>query len=349
MKKVKKIIRFFIIIFAVILIAVLAAASGMVYLNSPADRNQADRNQVFIIDHGENLSNIARSLKTREFIRAAFFLKLLSKFNNTEKEYKAGYYKIKPGSTTIDIMELLTSGRQEQVKVTFPEGWTIKKIALHLQGKGIIKAADFIAAAHSKKILKEFNIPSDTAEGYLYPDTYFFPKEFSAQVVVEIMIKQFFKVLEKIEPQYKKMSNVDLHNKIILASIVEREYRIESEAPLIASVFYNRLRRNIGLESCATLEYIITEIEGKKHPKYITLADKKIKSLFNTYMWAGLPPAPISNPGVVAIDAAFHPAKTDYWYFVLKNVKTGEHYFSRSLKEHNKAKHIYLKKVYAGS
>ncbi len=349
MKKVKKIIRVFMVIFAAVLLAALVAASGMLYLNSPVDRNLPERNAVFIIDRGDNLSSITESLKKREFIRSAFFLKLLSKFKNTGKKYKAGYYKIKQGSTAIDIMELLTSGRQEHVKITFPEGWTIRKIALHLQRKGITKAGDFIAAAHSEKILKEFNIPADTAEGYLYPDTYFFPKDFSAQVVVEIMIKQFFKVLEKIEPQYKKMSNIDLHKKIILASIVEREYRIKSEAPLIASVFYNRLKRNIGLESCATLEYIITEIEGKKHPYYITLKDKKIKSPFNTYMWAGLPPDPISDPGVVAIDAVFHPAKTDNWYFVLMDVKTGEHYFSKTLKEHNMAKNIYLKKVSAGS
>ena len=109
-------------------------------------------------------------------------------------------------------------------------------------------------------------------------------------------------------------------------------------------MFYNRLRYNIGLESCATLEYIITEILGKEHPDYITAEDKRIDSEYNTYKWAGLPPGPISSPGRVALDAAFHPASSDYFYFVLKDSEKGEHYFSRSLTQHNEAKYQYLKK-----
>jgi len=130
-----------------------------------------------------------------------------------------------------------------------------------------------------------------------------------------------------------------------MASIVEREYRADDEAPLIASVFYNRLKRNVGLESCATLEYIITEIQNKAHPEYITLDDEKINSPYNTYKWAGLPPGPISNPGKIALEAAFHPAKTSYMYFVLKDAQAGRHFFSRDLSEHNQAKYLYLKKL----
>ena len=125
-------------------------------------------------------------------------------------------------------------------------------------------------------------------------------------------------------------------------------YRRKEEAPLIASVFYNRLQRNIGLESCATLHYIITEIQKKPHPEYLTLEDKKIDSPYNTYKWAGLPPGPIANPGLVALKAVLDPPETDYWYFVLKNPATGEHYFSADLKEHNWAKYYFLKQVEAG-
>ena len=125
---------------------------------------------------------------------------------------------------------------------------------------------------------------------------------------------------------------------------VEREYRADDEAPLIASVFYNRLKRNIGLESCATLEYIITEIQQEAHPEYITLEDEKIDSPYNTYRWAGLPPGPISNPGRIALEAAFHPARTGYLYFVLRDQQAGRHFFSRDLSEHNQAKYLYLKK-----
>jgi UPF0755 protein len=151
-----------------------------------------------------------------------------------------------------------------------------------------------------------------------------------------------------MDPEAGRLSPRQLHEKLIVASIVEREYRIEKEAPLIASVFYNRMRYNIGLESCATLEYIITDVLDRPHPSYLGEEDKRIKSPYNTYMWAGLPPGPISNPGRVALAAALHPPRTDFYYFVLKDPQTGQHYFSDSLKQHNWAKYQYLKQVGAG-
>ena len=158
------------------------------------------------------------------------------------------------------------------------------------------------------------------------------------------MAKTFFDTLDKMEPEWKEMPQGKLRDTLIVASIVEREYRAPDEAPLIASVFYNRLRRNIGLESCATLEYIITEIQQKAHPEYITTEDEKLNSPYNTYKWAGLPPGPISNPGRTALEAAFRPAQTDFLYFVLRDPDAGRHYFSRDLSEHNQAKYLYLKK-----
>jgi UPF0755 protein len=149
-------------------------------------------------------------------------------------------------------------------------------------------------------------------------------------------------------PEFAQLDPETLHEKLIVASIVEREYRRPEEASLIASVFYNRLKHNIGLESCATLEYIITDLEDRPHPKYLTAEDKRINSPYNTYKWAGLPPGPISNPGRVALEAALRPARTGYYYFVLKNPETGQHFFSESLKQHNWAKYLYLKQVGAG-
>ena len=144
-------------------------------------------------------------------------------------------------------------------------------------------------------------------------------------------------------PNYEQLSSQELYEKIIMASIIEREYRVEDEAPIIASVFYNRLKYNVGLESCATLEYIITEINGEPHPRIITNEMKAINSPYNTYMWHGLPPGPVSNPGGIALEASLYPKKTDYWYFCVKNQETGEHYFSKDLDEHNAAKWYYLK------
>ena len=130
-------------------------------------------------------------------------------------------------------------------------------------------------------------------------------------------------------------------------NLLDENWRTDRETAIakgLTGVFYNRLEHNIALSSCATVEYIITEIQGKKHPEYITYDDLKIKSPFNTYLNRGLPPAPICNPGAVSLEAAFNPPETDYLYFLLKDPETGEHYFSKRFSEHNNARVLYLKK-----
>ena len=126
----------------------------------------------------------------------------------------------------------------------------------------------------------------------------------------------------------------DLHQVVILASIVEKEYKLKEEAPLIASVFKNRLKHNIGLYSCATIVYIITEIQGKPHPDRILTVDTKIDNPYNTYKWAGLTPGPISNPGLTALNASVNTPKTPYYFFQVENEATGKHVFTETFEEH---------------
>jgi len=312
-------------------------------LNSaPARRGGGD--PLFSIDRGESLGGISRRLQAQGFIRSAALLDVIARLRGTQGDVKAGYYRIPAGASTAAVHRLLTVGSQKLAKVTIPEGWTARKIALHLEAAGICPAADFLAAVRSPVLLAKYGVPGPTLEGHLFPDTYFVPQPFSGAAMAELMAKTFFDTVSSIEPGWKSLAPRDFHETVIMASIVEREYRADDEAPLIASVFYNRLKRNIGLESCATLEYIITEIQNKAHPEYITLDDEKINSPYNTYKWAGLPPGPISNPGKIALEAAFHPARTGFLYFVLKDAQAGRHFFSRNLNEHNQAKYLYLKK-----
>jgi UPF0755 protein len=323
--------------------AVALLAAAFLFLDSsPLQRKTADR--LFSIEKGESLSQISRQLRAQGFIRFAPLLDLLGRLKGTQSDFKAGYYRIPGGASTLAIHDLLVEGAQSIGKVTIPEGWTTSKIARHLEAQGICTAADFMAAAHSPALLSEFGIPGKSLEGFLFPDTYFVPRPFPAATFVELMVRTFFDNLGRVAPSWKEMGQGSIAETVIMASIVEREYRVDEEAPLIASVFYNRLRRNMGLESCATLEYIITEIQQKAHPEYITIDDEKINSPYNTYKWAGLPPGPISNPGRTALDAAFHPARTDYLYFVLRDANAGRHFFSRDLNAHNQAKYLYLKK-----
>jgi len=327
------------IVAGVIVCAVLA----LVILNSsPASARGTDR--LFSIDRGESLSQIGRNLQDQGLIRYAPLLTLTGRLRGTQSDFKAGYYRIPAGSTTLSIHDLLVTGAQTLGKITIPEGWTVGKIARHLEAQGVCTAADFLAATRSPRLLADFGVSEKTLEGYLFPDTYFIPRPFPAEAMAELMTKTFFDTLGHIEPDWKVSAVGTLRSTVILASIVEREYQVDDEAPLIASVFYNRMKRNMGLESCATLEYIITEIQQKAHPEYITRDDEKIDSPYNTYKWAGLPPGPISNPGKTALEAAFHPAQTNYMYFVLRDPQAGRHYFSRDLNEHNQAKYLYLKK-----
>jgi len=322
---------------------IVCVAAALLFVNSsPLHRPPGDR--LFAIQRGETLTHISQRLQEERFIRFAPFLDVVGRISGTQRAFKAGYYRIPSGASALSIRWLLVDGAQTLDKLTIPEGWTITKIARHLEAEGVCSEADFLAAARSPELLSKFAVQGRSLEGYLFPDTYYVPRPFPAQALVELMVKTFFDSLTRIHPGWQEMSPEKLRDTLIVASIVEREYRMPAEAPLIASVFYNRLRRNMGLESCATLEYIITEILQKAHPEYITTDDEKLNSPYNTYKWAGLPPGPISNPGKTALEAAFHPAQTDYLYFVLRDPDAGRHYFSRDLSEHNQAKYLYLKK-----
>ncbi len=297
------------------------------------------------IDRGQNLSEISRRLQSQGFItvRSPSGCAGQAAWNPGQLQGRCttGFRR---DAGTFAIHDLLVQGSQKLGKVTIPEGWTAGKIARHLEALGLCPAADFLSAVRSPVLLSQFGITGKTMEGYLFPDTYFVPVPFTGAAMVELMAKTFFDTVGRIEPDWRDLDHESMRGTIIMASIVEREYRADDEAPLIASVFYNRLKKNIGLESCATLEYIITEIQQKAHPEYITLEDEKIDSPYNTYKWAGLPPGPISNPGKIALEAAFHPAKSGYLYFVLRDQQAGRHFFSRDLSEHNQAKYLYLKK-----
>jgi UPF0755 protein len=343
----KRLVRGIVAFLITALLLLAAVGAYLYYLNSPSPDIPAE-GTAFKVLRGENLSTIAERLDREALIRSQTLLILFSRLNNTETSFKNGYFRILPGDSMIDVHNLLVSGYQEQVKLTIPEGWTLKKIAGYLEEKGISDSGDFLEAASSQSLLDQFGIPAESLEGYLFPDTYYFPRGYPAYGVVEEMAENMFRRLAEIAPEALQWERDRLHRRIIMASIVEREYRRAEEAPLIASVFYNRLELNIGLESCATLGYIITDIQNKPHPEYLSAGDKRIDSPYNTYKWAGLPPGPISNPGAVALRAAFHPAQTDYYYFVLKNPQTGEHYFSENLQEHNWAKYYYLKGVGSG-
>ncbi|MCQ2241433.1 endolytic transglycosylase MltG [Treponema sp.] len=286
---------------------------------------------------GTSVRLVAETLEKEKFIRSSKVLYLAIRFNvfnrNEKFTLKSGTYTFRSSMNLKEVYELLQSGEQEYISVSIPEGLTKSKIARLLEEKDICTAAEFLASCSSESLLAEYGIPGLTFEGYLFPDTYFLTHGMKGDEIVRTMVNNFYSKISEI-PSFADFDSQKLHDTVILSSVVEREYRIREEAPVIASVFANRLRHNIGLYSCATIEYIITEIQGLPHPGRITYKDLKIDSPYNTYMWAGLPEGPISNPGTVALEAAANPAKTKYYYFVLTDPSTGRHTFSTNFDEH---------------
>lgn len=299
----------------------------------------------FEVPYGASTKSIINELKAQNLIKDVNvsylvikypqIIKFLYPLKNTQTNFslKSGTYNLNANMNIAQIFSELSSGRQEYQKVVIPEGLTISSIAQILQENEICNKEDFIKSCSSKEILNKFKIPAETCEGYLFPNTYFLNINMNSDIVVELFINTFFENIKSITNLENKNA-ADLHQTVILASIVEKEYKLKEEAPLIASVFKNRLKHNIGLYSCATIVYIITEIQGKPHPERILTKDTKIDSPYNTYKWAGLTPGPISNPGLTALDAATNTPKTPYFFFQVENEKTGKHVFTETFEEH---------------
>jgi UPF0755 protein len=308
----------------------------------PGVRLAVDGSIEFELPSGESASFAGNRLQDAGLIRSSLLWSLVARLDSAQ--LKAGTYRLEPPLSMFAIRDILVSGRQLLIRVTVPEGFTLHKTATLLESAGVTEAASFLAAATSPELLRSYGVPASSMEGYLYPDTYFFPKDFPADQVVKKMADTFFQKIAAMASESSSLTPQELFQRVVIASIVEREYRAADEAPLMAGVFYNRLKIGMALQSCATVEYVITEIQGKPHPEVLYNRDIAIPHPYNTYVNRGLPPGPISAPGSVALEAAFRPKATDFLYFRLVDPSEGRHRFSKTLDEHVQAGVIYLKR-----
>ncbi|NLJ45309.1 MAG: endolytic transglycosylase MltG, partial [Treponema sp.] len=300
---------------------------------------------LFTVGAGEPGARIAVRLEEEGLIRSALAFQVLLRLRNQQSLLKKGTYRIEPGMRSRDVQELLVSGKQALVRVTVPEGHTLRRTADVLHEAGVVDREEFLAAARDPALVSSLGIPAATAEGYLFPDTYYIPLKTPGEEAVRLMVGALRSRLAEGLPESLALDPQELHLRIILASIVEREYRLTEEAPRIAGVFWNRLKIGMALQSCATVVYIITEVQGKKHPEVLYNRDIEIRHPFNTYLHPGLPPAPIANPGLTALRAVFRPEPSRYLYFRLLDARTGRHYFSETLDEHIRAGALAVKGI----
>ena len=281
------------------------------------------------ISRGATVKEIGENLEAQGLVRSGKAFQLLARVRGVDHALRAGHYRLKGSMWSWTVLDQLVAGQLHTKAVTIPEGLTLTQIAERVEEAGLANADAFIDAARDKALLNEYGLPTPSFEGFLFPETYRFAEGLEARDLVEAMAEEFFERFAEVIPE--GTSPDELIEKIILASLIEREARSNSEMPRIAGVFQNRIREGMRLESCATIQYIL----GKPKERLL-LRDLRIESPYNTYLNRGLPPGPIASPSADAIAAAFAPEEHDYLFFFARKDGSGTHVFSKTYREHQR-------------
>jgi len=317
------------IVAVAILVAAIAASAAALefFWLAPAGTFTTPRDVT--IEKGESFRAVTRRLSEAGVIRSATAMLLYGEFTGDARRIKPGDYEFKGGERIPDVMHHLVAGDFMVVTVVVPEGLTVHQIGERLEAAGLVCQGDFEDAARNGALVRALGLMPLGAEGYLFPATYRFSPRATADDVLFAMLSRFFRVLTP--PVEARMFNLGLtaREMVTMASIVEKEAKAPGERPLIAGVFYNRLRLGMPLQSDPTAEYSLDgDVEG-------AAAAVRTPSAFNTYERAGLPPGPIANPGLNSIEAALYPERTEFLYFVARD--DGTHVFSKSFNQHKRA------------
>jgi UPF0755 protein len=300
-----------------------------------------DASRIFSVPLGAGAGHIARDLKAQGFIASETLFKVEVLLSGNRGCLKAGEYEIPPGAWSWGILAILSGGQSMTHPFTVPEGFSTRQIASRLQDKGLADGAKFLALVRDPGQARRLSVSASSLEGYLFPDTYQIPRGFGEARILALMVARFHERVPLALLEEGRAHGFSPHQVLTLASIVEREARVDAERAKVASVFVNRLARGQRLESCATVRYATGKLTGP-----VLDGDLYFRSPYNTYRHSGLPPGPICSPGLKSIQAAAEPAQTGYLFFVVG--RNGEHVFSRTFDEHKQAKFRYKAKVRAG-
>jgi len=289
-----------------------------------------ERQITFTITAGQSLGQVAANLENQGLITSQSLFKLYVQYKKSATRLMAGEYQLSAHTPPAQILDQLLKGRVKLYRLTIPEGLNMDEIALLVQRANICDATPFLSLCRNTGFIKTLKVNSHSLEGYLYPDTYFFPKQTTCRQVVQKMVATFHKIYTQEWKKRTQDLGFSVHEIVTLAAIIEKETGNASERPLISSVFHNRLKRNMRLESDPTVIYGDKKFDGRIRTRHL-----RRKTPYNTYQLRGLPLGPIANPGALALKAALYPNTSPYLFFVSKNDTT--HYFSKTLSEHNRA------------
>ena len=326
------------IIYIIILLLVLGIFYYYHGINLPLDKNSKE-NIKFVVESGEGVNQISYNLHEKKIIKSKLLFETYLWKEKKEDKIKAGEYNLSSSMNIKEIVEVLEAGKiiKNERNIKIIEGWNIKDIDSYLAKENILLEKEFMNKLKDISI-SDFNfLEKEALEGFLFPDTYRIYNNATAEDIIYKMLSNFDKKLDNNLREEIRKQGKSIYEIITMASIIEKEVRSIEDMKIVSGIFWNRIKNGQALESCATLAYII----GINKKQY-TYEDTRINSPYNTYMNQGLPPGPICNPGLKAIQAAIYPEFTDYNYF-LSSSKDGKTIFSRNLEEHNKNKIRYLK------
>lgn len=291
----------------------------------------------FEIEAGGSVAAIARDLQEQGVIRRAWPLLLAYRLFHGRASLKAGEYVLPRPFSSRDVLLAVIEGRIRLHPLTIPEGLTRMEISRHLADEYGLNTERFLAASSQTDPIRDWDNRAGDLEGYLFPETYHFPKGSSPERIVSAMVRQF---RESFIPEWRRRAEelgLSIRDVVILASLIEEETALPAERPMVSAVFHNRLRIGMKLDCDPTIVYALKR-EGRYTGRLRT-RDLRWDTPFNTYLYRGLPPGPITNPGRSSLQAALYPSGDDYLYFVSRN--DGSHHFSATYREHRDAVNRY--------
>ena len=330
---------------SITILGLMIVIGGFLYVYDQiylASGNATEKKTV-LVEKGDNALIVGEKLSKAGVITGKYYLAFYLLSKKQLHNLVAGVYDFAPGLKIPEVASIITGGEiaSTRIPITFPEGWTSKQMAERLDANSF-SGNDFLSIVNnpSAELKDKYKFLSDvpegkSLEGYLFPDTYYFAKDASAQDIVEKMLKNFDAKMDESMLNDVAAQKKSLYDVVTMASIIEGEVASDADRKIVSGLFWQRISSRQALGSDATLEYILG---GNKRQH--SIAETKTDSPYNTYLHKGLPPGPVSNPGISAIVAAVYPTDTQYNYF-LSDPKTGNTIFAKTFAEHvaNKAKY----------
>jgi UPF0755 protein len=295
-------------------------------------RGYTESERFVTISPGLGVSAIGRRLLDAGIVSDRVTYRLAVRLRRAERSLKAGEYRFSKAESALDVVARLARGDVYLVPITFPEGLTIAAMADLFAQRGLGTREAFRAAARNIGLVRAFDARASDLEGYLFPDTYRLPRQTTAGDLVAQMVARFEEVFGPGQRERAKAAGWTVREAVTIASLVEKETARAEERPIVAAVYANRVRRNMGMQADPTVIYALAR--AGRYTGNLTRADLRFDSPYNTYRYAGLPPGPIASPGRASLEAVLAPAEVPYLYFVSRN--DGSHVFATTLAEHNR-------------